>query len=475
MEKLAEVSEPEVRIDFVLGSKCRANVRLRSLSGTSPVAFKVQTSSPHKFLVNPPSGLIEPLSYATFQVILKPQSQLPQTFPRSPSDRFLVKTALAPEFSTNSPESTHPESINSWFNHRDSTHDVKLKVAFVGPFLLRHAVTNGDLNAVRNIIKRQRSILPELTTREAESLVRVAAELENSEDMVRLLVEAGLRANARTRSGDVSEAAWVSKGWTGLHVAAAFDRTGEISSLVMESEEQKPLDCRDKEGRTPLHLAVSNGYERCARVLVGAGADVNARSKDGRTALYRAAAAGDRRMVEMLIEFGADPTIGSIDCGRSALDVARDKGHKEVIEILERGEAVLDAARRGDLKHLQLLLDQDASVSFHDQYGLTALHIAAIKGHKDAVMMLAELGSDLECRDNEEHTPLHLAVEGGHVETVEVLINRGANVNSRSNKGATPLYAARAMGYDDITQLLVERGASSSLPSTSSSSLSSIL
>ncbi|KAH7854376.1 hypothetical protein Vadar_013090 [Vaccinium darrowii] len=461
MERLVEASEQEVKIDFVLGSKCRANVRLKSLSATTPVAFKVQTSSPNKFLVNPPSGLIQPLSYATFQVVLKPQSQLPATFPRSPSDRFLVKTALAPA-------STHPEF----------THDLKLKVAFVGPFLLRHAVAGGDLDAVRNIIKRQRSILTEFPSRDAESLLRVATELSNSDDMVALLVEAGLKTDdARAGLGDVTESRWASKGWTDLHVAAAFDRTEEILSLVRASEERRPLDCRDKEGRTPLHLAASKGNERCARVLAGAGADVNAASKDGRTALYRAAANGDRQMVELLIELGADPTISSMDRGRSAIDVARDKGHTEVVNLLQRGEAVLEAARRGDLNHLESLLDRDASVSFHDQYGLTALHVAAIKGHKDAVMMLVELGSaDLECQDHEGHTPLHLAVEGGHAETVEVLVNRGANVNAESKKGATPLYFARAMGYDDISLFLTESGAAvSSLPSTPSSSLSSIL
>lgn len=40
----------------------------------SPIAFKVQTSSPHKFLVKPPNSLILPLCHATFHVILKPQA-----------------------------------------------------------------------------------------------------------------------------------------------------------------------------------------------------------------------------------------------------------------------------------------------------------------------------------------------------------------------------------------------------------------
>ncbi|KAF8402592.1 hypothetical protein HHK36_010680 [Tetracentron sinense] len=481
MERLVEVSHPEVRIEFEMGCKCRANVRLKSLSTTTPIAFKVQTSSPQKFLVNPPSGLIPPLSHATFQVILKPQSQLPSSFPRSPSDRFLVKSA---EFSYSSSDSTHPDSINSWFSSGTPhmvTHDLKLKVAYVGPFLLRHAVSIGDTDAVKNLIKRQKSVVAELSPEDSESLLRLATESYNSDNMVNLLAEAGLKTDARVKlddansEGESRRGVSNSKGWTEIHVAAAFDRADELLRLIKVST-RSSLDCRDREGRTPLHLAAIKRNVRCASLLVEAGADKNARSKDGGTALYKAAEIGDRQMVATLIEMGADPTIPTTICGRSPLDVARDKGHKEVVEILERGELVLTAARRGELGELELLLKEGASAKYRDQYGLTALHAAAIKGHKEAVSMLVEHGIDLECQDGEGHTPLHLAVEGGSIETVQVLINSGANVNAKSKRDATPLYMARAMGYDDISQFLLNRGASSSsLPSSSSSSLSSIL
>ncbi|KAJ6718092.1 ANKYRIN-3-LIKE [Salix purpurea] len=443
MERLVELSDAEVRIDFLLNSKCRATVRLRSLCATTPVAYKIQTSSPHKFLVNPPTGLISPLSFATFQIILRPQNQLPPTFPRSPSDRFLIKTA---PFASDSPYSTHPDSLASWFSSLplDSTQDFKLKVAFVGPFLLRHAVSCGDADTVKNILKRQKAILSDLTQRDAESLLRVATGLDNSE------------VDPRRES----------KGWSDLHVAVALDRADEVMDLLKGSG---PLDLRDKEGRTPLHLASSRGNIKCAQLLVESGADKDAKSKDGRTALYRAAANGDRRMVEMLIDIGADPTIPD-DRGRSAMDAARDKGHEEVVGILQFGELALMAARRGELETLESLLRRGASLKYSDQYGFTALHAAAVKGHRDTVSMLAEFGVDLECQDNEGHTPLHLAVEGGDIETVEVLVNNGANVNAKSNRGATPLYMAKAIGYDDISQFLVNRGASSSPPLSLASS-----
>ncbi|XWS65808.1 hypothetical protein CRYUN_Cryun05aG0145400 [Craigia yunnanensis] len=464
MENLLEISEPEVRINFILNTKCRCNLLLRSLSPSSPVAFKVQTSSPHKFLVNPPTGLVPPSSHVALQIILKPQDQIPPTFPRSHSDRFLIRTA---RFDLDSDGSTQSKSVNSWLSTRQ-TQDIKLKVAFVGPFLLQHAVSCGDFEVVKNMIKRQKSVLNDLSAKEAESLLRVATQLDNnSDDMVNLLLEAGLKIAVREEEEDANknnvgfyhvDPRWESKGWSELHVAVAFDRTEDLVGLLRKGR-REPLDWRDREGRTPLHLAATKGNIECAKMLVESGVDKNAKSNDGKTALYRAVVNGNCQMVEMLIKMDADPTIPD-DRGLSALDVARDKGHEEMVEIMERGEEVLMAARCGDMRRLQSLLQKGAAMNFQDQYGLTALHAAAIKGHKDVISMLVELGSDLERQDNEGHTALHLAVECGQLEVVEALIDTGANANAKTKTGVTPLYMAKTMGYDDISHLLVNRGIS---------------
>lgn len=304
---LVSVSDSEILINFALNTKCRANLRVRSLCATGPVAFKVQTSSPHKFLVNPPSGLVQPNSHATLQIVLKPQNQIPVTYPRSPSDRFLIKTA---------------ESFDSLVS--ESTQDVKLKVAFVGPYLLKHAVSCGDLNAVKNIIKRQRSIVVDLSKDEAESLYRIAAELADAGTMVVFLLQAGLNLDGRMKL-KTEEANRFYQGWSELHVAVAFDRTDEVLSLLKE-EKYNSLDCKDKEGKTALHLAVSKGNLKCAQALVEYGADKDSKCNDGRSALHIAVTNSDRRMVEMLVEMGADPTVRD-NRGRSCFDIARDKCH----------------------------------------------------------------------------------------------------------------------------------------------------
>ncbi|XP_009410555.2 protein VAPYRIN-like [Musa acuminata AAA Group] len=430
VEKLLEVAESEVVIEFKPGTKCRSTLHLRSLHPSSAVAFKVQTSSPAKFHVNPPAGVLAPHASAALHVILRPQPHPPTAFPRSPSDRFLIKASL----SSDRGDSATPSH----------SHDVKLKVAYVGPFLLRHAAALGDAAAVRHLLRRQPHLLP-LLPPEAPATPAAAA---------------------------------TPKGWTGVHAAAAAGEWEELRRMLEEEEEEaavaEVVEARDAEGRTPVMVAAGKGHLRCVRELVEKwGAEKDARSRDGRTALYRAASNGDADTVAALLEMGADAGIATAR-GRTPLDVARDKGHQEVVELLERGEMVLTASRKGDLRRLECLLRKRVGVHSRDQYGLTALHAAAIKGHRDAVALLADFGMDLECQDVEGHTPLHLAVEGGCLETVETLIDMGANVNAKTNRGATPLVMARSMGYEAIAQLLATRGAvsSSCIASSSSSSTS---
>ncbi|KAL6614239.1 hypothetical protein ACP70R_036509 [Stipagrostis hirtigluma subsp. patula] len=369
-EQLLEVAEDEVVIDFKPNSKCRADLRLRSLHPSLPVAFKVQTSSPLKFLVSPPRGAVQPLSTATLRVVLRPQPHAPPSFPRSRADRFLVLSALS------------AAQLDSAGADGSGVSAARLRVFFGGPYLLRLAADAGDSAAVRLILRRQPHLLPFL---EPEAAVPDAEQ------------------------------------WAALHAAAARGDSGEVRRLGPEA-----LGARDREGRTALHAA---------------------------------AAAGEAEAVAALVDMGAD-TAAADARGRTPLDVAREKGYQEVVDVLERWELVMTAARRGDLQSLESLLSKRAGVRGRDQYGLTALHLAAIKGHCDAIALLAGSGCmDIECEDVEGHRPLHLAVEGGHGDAVELLLDMGADVNAKTRRGATPLQMAEAMGNEAIAQLLRSRGA----------------
>jgi ankyrin repeat protein len=96
----------------------------------------------------------------------------------------------------------------------------------------------------------------------------------------------------------------------------------------------------DKRGYTALHWAVaqpsadSTSQLNCVRTLIDAGADANARNEDGITPLMNAAWFGCRDSVKELLRRGADSSVRDTK-GRSARDLASERGHKDIEEILK--------------------------------------------------------------------------------------------------------------------------------------------
>lgn len=72
-------------------------------------------------------------------------------------------------------------------------------------------------------------------------------------------------------------------------------------------------------GSTPLVVAAVFGQTEVAKVLIGAGADLNARNNEGSTALISAAFFCHSEIVELLLAKGADKTVRN-RFGSTALD-----------------------------------------------------------------------------------------------------------------------------------------------------------
>jgi len=85
-------------------------------------------------------------------------------------------------------------------------------------------------------------------------------------------------------------------------MAAFGGKTDEVKALL---EKGADVNCRNKDGTTPLHLATATGHTKCANVLIAYGADIEARDKQGGTPLAVAAVTAHPAMVELLLSHGA--------------------------------------------------------------------------------------------------------------------------------------------------------------------------
>jgi hypothetical protein len=106
--------------------------------------------------------------------------------------------------------------------------------------------------------------------------------------------------------------------------AAAFGRIARLRELLDRVNDVS------EDGFTPLHLAVYAEQAEAARVLIGAGADVNAVSRGSIAQvapLGTAAFVRSLSMAQLLIEAGADPNGG-------ALGTARANGDEQLEQLL---------------------------------------------------------------------------------------------------------------------------------------------
>ncbi len=93
------------------------------------------------------------------------------------------------------------------------------------------------------------------------------------------------------------------------------------------------IDAYDNGRLTPLIMAADRGYTELGLLFIEKGADVNIQHVQGWTALIDAARNGDEQLVIALIYAGADKNI-SMKNGMRAADLARQYGHKNIVNIL---------------------------------------------------------------------------------------------------------------------------------------------
>lgn len=203
----------------------------------------------------------------------------------------------------------------------------------------------------------------------------------------------------------------------------------------------------------------------CASAVAADKEDVNARRADGSTPLQWAAFSDDVAEAKRLIAAGADVKATN-NYGVSAMLLAADISSTELI---------------------QLLLKNGADASSANPDGETALHLVTRAGNIEAARLLLQAGAKVDPREKlGEQTPLMWAVARRHPAMVEFLLSQGADVNARSairdyqrvataesraksldRGGMTPLLYAARENCRECVDILIKHGVDVNLPDPS--------
>jgi ankyrin repeat protein len=131
---------------------------------------------------------------------------------------------------------------------------------------------------------------------------------------------------------DAAAAAFSPDGFTALHFAAFFGKP-EAARMLLEHGARHDVYTRNEFANQPLHAAAAGRHIEVCRVLLAAGADVNATQHGGYTPLHEAAQHGDVEMTELFLSAGADPAL-TTEAGETAAEVAANAGHGDLAERL---------------------------------------------------------------------------------------------------------------------------------------------
>ncbi|KAL9458261.1 hypothetical protein AB3S75_007180 [Citrus x aurantiifolia] len=245
------------------------------------------------------------------------------------------------------------------------------------------------------------------------------------------------------------------KGETPLHVAAKFGHSDIVRFLV----ERAKLPQHENE-------ELESGVGAARQMIRMANNEKN-------TALHEAACCENVDVVKILTKEDPDYPYSANNYGKTPLYMAAESSSSDmVLALLENstpvshegpnGKAALHAAamefRFADAALRKLLEEKKNMIKETDQYGWTPIHYAAYYGNYEMVNLLLEIDQSASNIANKDRkmTALHLAAGRGHARTVETILSLSPDCYELvDNKGWNFLhYAMVSFRVEQLTNLL---------------------
>lgn len=288
------------------------------------------------------------------------------------------------------------------------------------------------------IIYLDRNANKELKDRNGQSALSHAS-LNNQLDAVRILLEQGSDPESKAKNGKTSLMLAAENGYH--EVMGLLLEKGAKPVFTLEADIENAGESGDLNAN--LINAILNHQEEAAIKSIDGGAKPDLRSKANIPVLILASARQQEAIVNKLLDKGADVNIranyakGGIE-QVTALHVAAAKGHTSILGIL---------------------LARGAKVDAQEKTGLTPLMSSSEQGHVVPSILLLDKGADPNIQDYAGNSPLLLAVANNHLDVARILIDKGSDVNLADGEFTTPLMLAAQYGHEEMVSLLLNGGA----------------
>ena len=359
------------------------------------------------------------------------------------------------------------------------------------PLLL--ASINGNAAMIEKLVKAGAD--PNASLSKYDDTALMIAARTGKTDAIKVLLDSGAHVNAKETWGGTTALMWAvserhpsavkmlidhkadvnarSK-FVPSTTGRGFEGTTPVASQIGQAAEELSSGLL-----TPLMFAAREGDVESARLLVAAGADVNASGGDGKTALGLAIFNGNYELASFLVDNRANvnladaqrftPLFWAVD--RRNMETAPNFPWMVTADPLPLIKNLLDGGA-----------DPNALVNNTPRARMregsprivfaTALMRAAFSADLELVKLLVSHGADPHIISKDNETTLMAAAGTGFIngyskgrspaerlEVVKLLVQLGEDVNAADNYGITPLMVAANMGEIPIIQYLIDQGA----------------
>ncbi len=252
-----------------------------------------------------------------------------------------------------------------------------------------------------------------------------------------------------------------------LEAAYKFD----FPTIKLLVEAGADVNARDGNGTFPLLSLIwyaqkdsvtEDSIVKAMDYLVTKGADVHFSKPDGTTVLTLASLREFKKVVEYLLAKGVNVNQKG-EKGNTALTYAAYNGDKDIFEmLLAKGadmHAVLDDGSNVLLRSIEsknlpfiqsLVNDYGFDKNYEDSAGKNILCYAAKVGNPEVMAyILNSLKPDINSKDTSGKTPLFYAIDSYNLDNIKFLINNKAEINIQDNEGSTPLHHFTRSIYTD--------------------------
>ncbi|KAK3304799.1 ankyrin repeat-containing domain protein [Chaetomium strumarium] len=329
--------------------------------------------------------------------------------------------------------------------------------------IIAHAANSGSLEVVKLLLEEAGTNIDTAVNNQTALITATQDEFATSRDIARYLIEKGADVNTASEGSNTALSLAAENGstelvrlliaagakvnvivderkWSPLHGGLPF---ADVTRALLENGAD--IEAVSNDG-TPLYWAAFCNHIDTVRELLKIKANLEYVYKapgegfvdDGYTALRAAVANHQPVVTRLLLEAGADVNAKLASDGSGPLHAAVAIGDEELVE---------------------LLLQYNVDMEMKDDLGYTPLHKLTSNTPVSLVARLVKRGGDLEARSNSKFNPLCRAVYEGNFAVAEYFIKKGVNLGVPVPNYGSPLHIACRFSTLEIVNLLLRNGA----------------